>query len=341
MRVLLVAVLLALLLFSIISRTSIFIPSDNTAMRSIFGVITITGIYSFNVVTLLAMVVLGAGLMLDARIASHRFLGVFTRVLIALLIVAGFLLSLNLERLGINFASLPAVNLAYILAIALVIFLMGLRAAQEQVPERELVFWVLLTIGSWLSLYEPVGQYISHMLGQLDAPPGIQYTTYWGEAFLVLAFAVAWVVYWLIPVYLGGRQADNGTGLWWWVALALAPSLLILGIESRLPGVSSLVTKFALGYNTGLPKPLYLVALSLFIFTILRLVTGGGRSEQYTAGGLFLIFASGFQQLDSYHYMLLLSGLLVLLRARTLPQLTEANVERSPALTQVSYDVKQ
>lgn len=334
------AVLLALLLFSIIARAGIFISSDEIVIRGVFRTISSFGTYSFNVVTLLAMVVLAAGLMLDTRITPRRVLDVFTRVLIALLIVSGFLLSLNLERFGINLASLPAINLAYILTIGLVIFLMGLRAALEQVPERELVFWVLFTIGSWLSLYEPVGQSIYRMLGQLDVPPGIQYTTYWGEAFLVLAFAVTWIVYWLIPVF-SARQADSGAGWRWSILLALLPSLLVTGIASRLPGVSSLVAKFALGYNTGLPKPLYLVALSFFIFTLLRLVLGGGRSERYTAGGLFLIFASGFQQLDSYHCMLLLSGLLVLLRARALPELTQLTPERTPAFPQVFRNVKR
>lgn len=304
--VLLAAVLLETLLLRLVVRVGVHVPREGPVLELFHGA-SLLGSLAFNFASLLAivLVVLVLGSLLQ------RTSGELSRAALAVLLAALLSgLALTLAAGG------AAADALFGLSAALLAGLIGLALAREGETTARGRLALALMVGAYFSYqYYALGHLLYRLLDYPAAPPLGTPALRAGEV-LAVAAAVAAFAAWGLPRW---RQAGRA-GL-----AGVAAVLLILAAASLSPASTlSILALWTTGLSLFLPFPVYLLALGLYLTTLVACWRSGDAF--WTAAGLLLVLLAGYMPEATYQHLLLLLGVAFL--SGVLPG---ASAERAPA----------
>ena len=289
---LLAAALLETLLLRLVTRVGVHLPKGEGAAAA-FQAASFLGSLAFNFASLMAtalLVLVLASLVLRMAIGPGR------------LALAG-LSAAMFWSLGLSLATdAPAADAMFGLAVALLVGLIALVLARERHAGPSAQLALALMVAAYLSYqYYILGHLFYRILNFEAVPPLSIDVLRLGE---VLAVAAAVTAFWAW-----------GLPRWRWVGTAGLATVAALLLTLTLAGLSSVSTMAILAlWTTGLslflPFPIYLLALALYLLTVVACWRSGDGF--WISAGLLLVLLAGYMPEATYQHLLLLIGVALL-----------------------------
>ncbi len=292
---LLTAVLAETLLLRLVTRVGVHVPKGE-GVADAFQAASFLGSLAFNFASLLAIVL--AVLILAAMVRQmDSSLGRVTLAGLSLAMLSGLALSLVMDA--------PAADALFGVAIALLVGAVGLGLVGRQGSSLSVRLALALVVAAYLSYQYYVLAHLFYRILDYGAVPPLSITVLrLGEAQAVAAAAAAFWA-WGLP-----RLRWLGTaGL-----AAVAAALLALTLAGLSPvSTMAILALWTTGLSLFLPFPVYLVALALYLLTVVAC----WRSDDgfWTAAGLLLVLLAGYMPEATYQHLLILLGVAFLSRA--------------------------
>jgi hypothetical protein len=285
---LLAAALAETVLLRIVTRAGVHVPK-NAAVRDAFEAASFLGSLAFNFASVLAIVLAAAFL---GAITLRMRDGV-ARAAFGVLTVA------MLSGLGLSLATgAPAADALFGVAVALLVGFMGLSLAgdRDSAPGTRLA--VALIVAAYFSYQYYVLGHLFYRISDIAAVPPLSITVLRAGEVLAVAAAAAAFLAWGVP-----RWRWVGTG-----GVAVVGAVLLGLIAAGLSPVSTMaiLALWTTGLSLFLPFPVYLLALALYLLTLVACWRSG--SAFWTAAGLLLILLAGYMPEATYQHLLVLLG---------------------------------
>ncbi|MEE9285072.1 MAG: hypothetical protein V3V35_04995 [Dehalococcoidia bacterium] len=320
--VLLAAVLAETLLLRLVTRIGVHVPKGE-GVADAFQAASFLGSLAFNFASLLAIVLV---VLVLVALVQRTNSGV-GRLALALLSMA------MLSGLGLTLATgAPAADALFGVAVALLVGLMGLGLAGREGTRLGARLALVLMVAAYFSYqYYVLAHLFYRILDYGAVPPLTIEVLRLGEVLTVAAAAVAFWA-WGLP-------------RWRWVGAAGLAGVAAVLFALTLAGLSPVSTMAILAlWTTGLslflPFPIYLVALALYLLTLVACWRSGDGF--WIGAGLLLILLAGYMPEATYQHLLLLLGVAFLSRAVEWSVLSSGATESartrpsSPTRSQVS-----
>lgn len=285
---LLVAALAETLLLRIVTRIGVHLPKD-PALTDTFRAASFLGSLAFNFASLLAIVlavlVLGS---IVPRIRNSVERAAFAGLSLAML--AGLGLSLV--------TGAPTADALFGVAVALLVGLIGLALAGERDSSPGARLALALMVAAYFSYQYYVLAHLFYRILDYGAVPPLSVTILRVGEVLTVAAAVAVFIAWGLP-------------RWRWVGtagLAAVGAVLFALILAGLSPASTMaiLALWTTGLSLFLPFPVYLVALALYLLTLVACWRSGDAF--WLAAGLLLVLVAGYMPEATYQHLLLLLG---------------------------------
>ncbi len=290
--VLLAAALAETLLLRGVTRIGVHVPNGE-GVAPAFQVASFLGSLAFNFASLLAIVLVV--LILGSLV--RRMDGGLSRL--ALVGLSGAMmmgLGLSLTTDG------PAADALFGVAVALLVGFIAIVTVSERRVGAAAALALILVAAAYLSYQYYVLSYLFYRI--LDygvVPPMSTAVLRLGELLAVAAAAAAFWA-WGLP-------------RWRWVGRAGLAAVAAVLLALTLAGLSPVSTMAILAlWTTGLslflPFPVYLLALALYLLTLVACWRSGDAF--WTAAGLLLVLLAGYMAESTYQHLLLLVGVALL-----------------------------
>jgi hypothetical protein len=304
--ILLAAVLIETLLLRVVTRVGVHLPRSEAVSGLLQGASTV-GSFAFNFASLLAIAL--AVLVLGATV--FRMQSNVGRVALA-----GVSLAM-LSGLGLTLAtSAPTGDALFGVGVALLVGFMGLVWTGEGASRPSVRLALALMVAAYFCYqYYVLGHLFYRILDYGAVPPMSITLLRTGEVLAVAAAAAAFWA-WGLPRW----RAVGAAGL-----LAVAAVLLGLTLAGLSPvSTLAILALWTTGLSLILPSPIYMVALALYLLTLVACFRSGDGF--WTAAGLLLVLLAGYMPEATYQHSLLLLGVAFLGAALpwTAPQPTVA-----------------
>ncbi len=289
------AALLETLLLRLVTRIGVHLPKEGAVTRAFEGA-SIFGSLAFNFASLLAI---GLAVVVLASLARRMESGP-ARLALAGLSVA--MLSGLAVSLITNSATADAV---FGVAAALLVGVIGLVFAREANRTFSSRLALALMVVAYLSYQYYILSHLFYRILDYGAVPPMSISVLrLGE---VLAVAAAAAAFWAW-----------GLPRWRWVGrgglAAVAAVLLVLIFAGLSPySTMAILALWTTGLSLILPFPVYLLALALYLLTLVACWRSGDGF--WTAAGLLLVLLAGYMPEATYQHLLLLLGVAFLSRA--------------------------
>ena len=285
---LLAAALVETLLLRLVTRVGVYMPKEGSVTDAIQAA-SFFGSLAFNFASLLAtalVVLVLASLVLRIESGVRR------------VAVAGLSLAM-LAGLGLSVATgAPAADALFGIAAALLVGFIGLVLAGERhsTPGARLAL-ALMVAAYFCYQYYLLGHLFYRILDYGAVPPLSITVLRLGEV-LTLAAAAAAFWAWGLP-------------RWRWVGtagLAVVAAVLVALTLAGLSPVSTIaiLALWTTGLSLFLPFPIYLLALALYLLTLVACWRSGDAF--WAAAGLLLVLLAGYMAESTYGHLLLLLG---------------------------------
>ncbi len=299
--VLLAAALLETALLRITVRVGVHVPKE-APLRSAFEAVSLGGSLAFNLASLLTIVLVA--LLLGLLVL--RMEGRAEQLSLAALSLA------MLWGLATCLATGdPTADAVFGLTISLLVGFVGLAFTGRETSRAGRLALALIVVAYLCFQYYSLAHLWYRMLDYAAAPPFGAAALQLGELLVVLAsVAVFWA--WGAPRW---QRLGLGGG-----ALAAAPVLAISLASFSPTSTMPILALWTTGLSLVLPLPVYLLALGLYLATIVACWRSGDGF--WPASGLLLILLAGYMAESSYQHLLLLLGIAYLSGAvrRALPE---------------------
>ena len=290
--VLLAAVLAETLLLRGVIRIGVHVPKGE-GVAGAFQAASFLGSLAFNfaslLVIVLVVVILGAMVRrMDEGLSRFVLVGLSGAMLI------GLGLSLTTDA--------PAADALFGVAVALLVGFITIVTVSERRVGPAATLALILVAAAYLSYQYYVLSYLFYRILDYGAVPPMSTTVLrLGEALAVVAAAAAFWA-WGLP-------------RWRWVGkaglAAVATVLLALTLAGLSPASTmAILALWTTGLSLVLPFPIYLIALSLYLLTLVACWRSGDAF--WIAAGLLLVLLAGYMAESTYHHMLVLLGVALL-----------------------------
>ena len=286
--VLLAAVLAETLLLRGVIRIGVHVPKGE-GVAGAFQAASFLGSLAFNfaslLVIVLVVVILGS-MVRRMKEGSSRF--VLVGLSGAMLIGLG--LSLTTDA--------PAADALFGVAVALLVGFITIVTVSERRVGPAATLALILVAAAYLSYQYYVLSYLFYRILDYGAVPPLTIEVLrLGEALAVVAAAAAFWA-WGLP-------------RWRWVGkaglAAVAAVLLALTLAGLSPASTmAILALWTTGLSLVLPFPIYLIALSLYLLTLVACWRSGDAF--WIAAGLLLVLLAGYMAESTYHHLLVLLG---------------------------------
>ena len=293
--VLLAAVLAETLLLRGVTRIGVHVPKGE-GVSGAFQAASFLGSLAFNFASLLVIVLVAVILGSMVR----RMEGGLSRL--ALVGLSGAMLI----GLGLSLATdAPAADALFGVAVALLVGFITIVTVSERRVGPAATLALILIAAAYLSYQYYVLSYLFYRILDYGAVPPLTIEVLrLGEALAVVAAAAAFWA-WGLP-------------RWRWVGkaglAAVAAVLLALTLAGLSPASTmAILALWTTGLSLFLPFPVYLLALALYLLTLVACWRSGDAF--WTAAGLLLVLLAGYMAESTYHHLLLLVGVALLLGA--------------------------
>ncbi len=187
---------------------------------------------------------------------------------------------------------------AFGLAAALLVLMLGLTLMAKRDVTAGPRVAIALIVGAYLCYqYFSLSYTLYRLLDYAALPPlGIDVLR-WGEVLVVLAGAGAFWAWGLPRWRLAGRFG----------IAAVAVLVAAVGISSlALSSTTSILALWTTGMSFFLPSVVYLIALALYLVTILACFRD--RDAFWPGAGLLLLLVAGYMPEATYHHLLVILG---------------------------------
>ena len=293
--VLLGAALVETLLLRLVTRIGVHLPKEGVVTRA-FESASFLGSIAFNFASLLAIAL---AVVVLASLARRMERGPAQLALIGLSVamLSGLALSLTTDS--------PTADAVFGVAAALLVGAVGLVFAREANRTSGDRLALALIVAAYLSYQYYVLSHLFYRIFDYGAVPPLSISVLrLGEVLAVAAAAVAFWA-WGLP-----RRRWVGTaGL-----AAVAAVLLVLIFAGLSPySTMAILALWTTGLSLILPFPVYLLALALYLLTLMACWRSGDGF--WTAAGLLLVLLAGYMPEATYQHLLLLLGVAFLSRA--------------------------
>ena len=290
--VLLAAVLAETLLLRGVIRIGVHVPKGE-GVAGAFQAASFLGSLAFNFASLLAigLVVVILASMVQRMESS---LGRVALVGLSLAMLSGLALSLIIDA--------PAADALFGVAVALLVGFITIVTVSERRVGLAATLALILVAAAYLSYQYYVLSYLFYRILDYGAVPPLTIEVLrLGEALAVVAAAAAFWA-WGLP-------------RWRWVGkaglAAVAAVLLALTLAGLSPASTmAILALWTTGLSLFLPFPIYLLALALYLLTLVACWRSGDAF--WTAAGLLLVLLAGYMAESTYHHLLLLVGVALL-----------------------------
>ena len=286
--VLLAAVLAETLLLRGVTRIGVHVPKGE-GVAGAFQAASFLGSLAFNfaslLVIVLVVVILGSIVRRMEEGLSRLALGGLSG---AMLIGLG--LSLTTDA--------PAADALFGVAVAVLVGFITIVTVSERRVGPAATLALILVAAAYLSYQYYVLSYLFYQILDYGAVPPMSTTVLrLGEALAVVAAAAAFWA-WGLP-------------RWRWVGKAglsaVAAVLLALTLAGLSPASTmAILALWTTGLSLFLPFPVYLLALALYLLTLVACWRSGDAF--WIAAGLLLVLLAGYMAESTYHHLLVLLG---------------------------------
>lgn len=282
------AALLETALLRLVTRIGVHLPKEG-GVSSAFEAASLLGSLAFNFASVLAIAL--AVVLLGAMVLRMES-GVGRLTLAALSLAMLWGLGLSLATDG------AAADALFGVAVTLLVGLVGLvLVRREEMPPAGRLAVALMVIAYFCYQYYALTLLSYRLLDYTAAPPLGIASLRLGEGLVV---AAGGAVFWA-----WGVERWRRVGLLGLVVVAV----LVVGVA--LGGVApastmSILALWTTGLSLFLPFPLYLVALGLYLVTLVACWRSGDAF--WTAAGLLLLLLAGYMPETTYQHLLLLLG---------------------------------
>lgn len=304
---LLAAALVETLLLRLVTRVGVYMPKDGSVTDAIQAA-SFLGSLAFNFASLLAIalvVLVLASLVLRIESGVRR------------VAFAGLSLAM-LTGLGLSLATgAPAADALFGIAVALLVGFIGLVLAGERHSTPGARPALALMVAAYFCYqYYLLGHLFYRILDYGAVPPLSITVLRLGEV-LTLAAAAAAFWAWGLP-------------RWRWVGSAGLAAVAAVLVALTLAGLSpastiAILALWTTGLSLFLPFPIYLLALALYLLTLVACWRSGDAF--WAAAGLLLVLLAGYMAESTYGHLLLLLGVAFLSRAIPLARPDPATAE--------------
>jgi hypothetical protein len=286
--VLLAAVLAETLLLRGVTRIGVHVPKGE-GVAGAFQAASFLGSLAFNFASLLVivLVVVILGSMLrrtEGGLSRLALVGLSGAMLI------GLGLSLTTDA--------PAADALFGVAVALLVGFITIVTVSERRIGPAATLALILVAAAYLSYQYYVLSYLFYRILDYGAVPPMSTTVLRLGEMLAVAAAAAAFWAWGLP-------------RWRWVGkagLAAVAAVLLALIIAGLSPVSTMaiLALWTTGLSLVLPFPIYLIALALYLLTLVACWRSGDAF--WTAAGLLLVLLAGYMAESTYHHLLVLLG---------------------------------
>lgn len=292
---LLAAALVETLLLRLVTRVGVHMPKDGSVTDAMQAA-SFLGSLAFNFASLLAtalvvLVLASLVLRIESGVRRVAFAGLSLAMLLGL---------------GLSLATgAPAADALFGMAVALLVGFIGLVLAGERhsTPGARLAL-ALMVVAYFCYQYYLLGHLFYRILDYGAVPPLSIAVLRLGE---VLAVAAAAAAFWAW-----------GLPRWRWVGTAGLAAVAAVLVALTLAGLSpastiAILALWTTGLSLFLPFPIYLLALALYLLTLVACWRSGDAF--WAAAGLLLVLLAGYMAESTYGHLLLLLGVAFLSRA--------------------------
>ena len=293
--VLLTAVLAETLLLRLVTRIGVHVPKGE-GVTAAFQAASFLGSLAFNFASLLAIILVVIVLATLVRRMSSRP-GRLALVGLSLAMLSGLALSLATNA--------PAADALFGVAVALLVAVLGLGLVGRQGSSLSTRLALALVVAAYLSYQYYVLAHLFYRILDYGAVPPLSITVLrLGE---VLAVAAASAAFWAW-----------GLPRWRWVGTAGLGTVAVVLLALTLAGLSpastmAILALWTTGLSLFLPFPVYLVALGLYLVTLVACWRSGDGF--WIGAGLLLVLLAGYMPEATYQHLLILLGVAFLSRA--------------------------
>lgn len=286
--ILLMAVLAETVLLRIVTRVGVHLPKAG-AVSHMFEATSFLGSLAFNFASLLA-ILLVVLVLASMMLRSNSPLARSALAVLSLAMLSGLVLSLAMDE--------PAADAVFGVAVALLVGLVGLGFVARQGSSVSARLALALVVAAYLSYQYYVLAYLFYrILDYAAVPPASIAVLRLGEVLALIAAAAAFRA-WGLP-----RWRRVGTAGLVGVAAVLF-GLTLAGLSPA--STMAILALWTTGLSLFLPFPIYLLALALYLLTLVACWRSGDAF--WTAAGLLLVLLAGYMAESTYHHLLLIVG---------------------------------
>jgi len=290
--VLVLAVLGETTLLRVVTRIGVHLPKD-AAVSGLFEAASFFGSLAFNFASLLAIAL--AVLMLSSL--TQRMDNWVSRVIV------GFLSLAMLSGLALTLTTgAPVADALFGVAAVTLVGVIGLVLARESgLSAAARGALALMVLAYFCYQYYALSHLFYRILDYSSLPPLSIEILQLGEV-LVVAAAVAAFWAWGLP-----HRRSLGSG-----GIVLVAGILgALALAALSPvSTTAILALWTTGLSLFLPFPIYLLALALYLLTLVGCWRSGAASA--TAAGLLLVLLAGYMAEATYQHLLLILAVVLL-----------------------------
>ena len=285
------------LLLRLATRVGVHVPRGEAARAGIHAA-SVLGTLALNLASVLAI---GLAVLVLALLVL-RIEGGLSRLVLATL-SAGMLWGLGSTLT----AGSPTADALFGLTMTLLVVFAGVGLARRAgLPLRARVAVGLMVVAYACYQYYSLSHLFYRVLDYSTVPPLAVPVLRLGEGLVVVAGAAA---FWAWGARRWRRAGTAGASI-------AAVAVFVIGAGSLAPAATtSILSLWTTGLSLFLPLPLYLLALGLYLLTVIACLRSG---EDFWAGaGLLLVLLAGYMPEATYDHVLLLLGVAFLSGAAT------------------------
>lgn len=287
--VLVAAALAEIVLLRLVTRVGVHLPKSG-AVGDAISLASLTGSFALNLASILTTAFVAVLLGAIAWRAGNALLRP-ALVVLGGAMLWGLALSLATDSATADFVFGIATT-------ALVLLIAVLVAGDHDLPAKGRLALALIAGAYVVYQYYALGHLAAEQLGYATTPPAAIPVLRFGELLVVLGAAAA---FWAWGIERWRHAGRAGT------ALAVGPVFVVFAGSLAPASTSSILALWTTGLSLYLPISLYLIALGLYLYTIVVCWRSGDAF--WVSAGLLLVLLAGYMPEASYHHLLLLLGL--------------------------------